>query len=109
VRTRIARAMAVLGALALAVLVATDAPWWLGAALFFPVASVAAIAFLEARASVCVVGAAQGVYEDDRRDKTPMDAGSLPAIRRVALSLTVKAILLAAAVTVGLILTVFRR
>lgn len=97
---RVARAGVVVAAVALAVLIATGAPWWVRALVFFPWALVAAIAFLEARNSVCVVGAAQGVYEDDGRVKTPMDAGDVPAVRRVALSLTAKSIFVAAAATV---------
>jgi hypothetical protein len=106
---RIARATTVLAVLALAALIAAAAPWWLRAVVFFPLALVAAIAFLEARNSVCVVGAAQGVYEDDGRAKTPMDAGDIPAIRRVALSLTAKSILLAAAATIAASLTALAR
>ena len=101
--------MAAVAVVAVAILIATGAPRWLRAMLFFPLVLVAAIAFLEARNSVCVIGAAQGVYEGDGRVKTPMDAGAMPAIRRVALSLTVRSILLAAAATVALYLITFGR
>ena len=106
---RVARAAAVVAVLVVAATVASSAPWWLRALLFFPAALVAAIAYLEARNSVCVVAAAQGVYEDDDRAKTPMNAGDVSAIRRVALSLTGKSILLAAAATIVVSLTALGR
>jgi hypothetical protein len=106
---RLARVLALVAVVLLVALIATRAPWWLRALLLFPVVLVATIAFFEARSSVCVVAAAQGVYEDDGRAKTPMNPNEIPAIRRVALSLTGKSILLAAAATIAASLTALGR
>jgi hypothetical protein len=104
-RERVAWVMGVVATFALGGTIVMGAAWWVRAIVFFPAILVAAIAVFEARASVCVVGAAQGVFEDEARVKTPMDASLLPAIRLVARSLLGKAALVALLATVAASLT----
>jgi len=101
--------MGVVAVMALGGTVVLGAPWWIRAVVFFPTTLVAAIALFEARVSVCVLGAAQGVFEDDARAKTPMEAALLPPIRRVARSVIGRAALVALAVTIAASLTALVR
>lgn len=94
---RVARVMGAVAVVALAVTVGVAAPWWVRGGVVFATTLVAAIGFFEARASVCIVGAAQGVFEDDGRHKTPMEATLLPAIRRVAGTIIGKSMLIGVA------------
>jgi len=96
-------------AVALVVVIALGLPWWARAIALFIPTCVALISFLEARSSVCVVRAVGGTFENDDRSKVAMDPGALPAIRRVATSITVKSVLLAVPVAVVAALTALLR
>lgn len=104
-RVWVARAAVLGAAAALVIAVAAGLPWWARAIIVFIPSTVALIAWLEARSSVCVVGAVGGTFENDDRSKVPMDPGALPAIRRVAAAISVKSVLLALPLAVAAALT----
>jgi hypothetical protein len=104
-RVRIARMAGVGAAAALVVVIALGLPWWARALALFIPTSVALISFLEARSNVCIIGAVGGTFENDDRSKVAMDPAALPAVRRVATSLSVRAVVLALPVAIAAALT----
>jgi hypothetical protein len=105
-RKRIAGVAAAFAVVMLGIVIASDSPWWTRALVVFFPALVASTSYLEAQSHVCVLRAAQGTYEHDDRSKTAMDASLLPAIRRVATSVGVKALLFTGVATLLATLTV---
>ncbi len=108
-RSRVSRISAAIAMVALGATIALGAAWWVrGVAVFLP-ALIAGLAFLEARSSVCVVGAVHGTFESDDRSKTPVGASHLPAIRRVAVSIGGKSTVIALVTAIAASLTALAR
>lgn len=105
VRARLARSAATAAAVGIGATVALGAPWWVRVLAFAPPATIAATAWFEAQSNVCIVRAAEGKFEHDDRSRTPMDAALMPAIRRVAATVTAKAALVGVAATVTAVLS----
>ena len=99
-RVRVAKVAGVGAFAALLAVVALGLPAAARALVVFVPTVVAIVSYLEARASVCVVNAVGGTFENDDRSKVAMDPASLPAIRSVATSMTVKSVVLALAVAI---------
>ena len=79
-------------------LVASDAPRWTRAAVFFPV-WLAALGLLQAREQTCVALAARGVCNMDEGERAVEDEDTASELRDKARRINRRAILLAAIVT----------